>query len=303
MNNSKFSTNTALVFVIIGALGFASKGVFIKLAYGDHQRVDPVTLMTLRMLLSAPFYLTALVWLAGTGRGALHGVRMAPLILLGLTGYYLASWLDLNGLLYIPVGLERMILYLYPSMVVILSALFYRKSIGKAVWIALALSYAGIAMVFASSAGAGANLALGSSLVFASAFTFALFVIGSHAMMRNIGSVRFTALSMLVSSAAIMTHFALTHPLDAITVLEPAVYKLALVIAIFSTVLPSFLMAAGLKRLGSEQASIVSGLGPIATLVMANWLLGEQITPAQLAGVVLVIGGVWVISMRKPQAA
>ncbi len=301
MNHKTITTNTALIFVIIGALGFASKGVFIKLAYGDHQRVDPVTLMTLRMLLSAPFYVIALVWLTGTGRGALQGVRMAPLIALGLTGYYLASWLDLTGLLYIPVGLERMILYLYPSMVVILSALFYRKTIGKAVWLALALSYAGIAIVFAASIGVGSNLALGGLLVFASAFAFSLFVIGSHAMMRNIGSVRFTALTMLVSSAAIVIHFALTQPLDAITTLEPAVYKLALVIAVFSTVLPSFLMAAGLRRLGSEQASIISGLGPIATLVMANWLLDEPITPLQLAGVALVIGGVWTISRRKAQ--
>lgn len=299
MDNKTISANTALAFVIVGALGFASKGIFIKLAYGHNQRIDPVALMTLRMLLSMPFYLIALAWLSRMRPPALSVRRKAQITLLGLMGYYLASWLDLTGLVYISVGLERMILYLYPSLVVILSALIYHRAVSKAVWAALSLSYIGIAIVFASRIGAEGNLALGGILVFASALIFALFVIGSHATMQHLGSMRFTAISMLVSSFAIVIHFTLTHQINTLMALEPDVYKLAMIIAIFSTVLPSFLMAAGLKRLGSELTSIISGAGPIATLIMANWLLNEAITPFQMVGVTLVIGGVWVISSRK----
>ncbi|MDD2722412.1 MAG: DMT family transporter [Methylovulum sp.] len=212
--------------------------------------------------------------------------------------YYIASYLDFLGLQTISAGLERVILFLYPTFVVLFSALFHRRKITWRAGLALALSYAGMLLVFLEQLSlTSANIWLGASFVLASAVVFAIFTMGSGVMTHSIGSTRFTAYTMTVASVATLVHFGVRHGLD-LTHLSVDIYVLAWVMAIFSTVLPSFFMNAGIRKIGASSASIISTTGPIATLVLAFFLLHEAITAMQLAGTFLVLSGVYVVSKK-----
>lgn len=221
------------------------------------------------------------------------------LVLLGLLGYYMASFLDFSGLQYISAGLERLILFLYPTIVVLLTALLYRRPIGKAQGAALLLSYAGIALVYAHSPHqTSPHFHLGAALVFGSALTFAVFMVGSGHYIPRFGARRFTAYSMTIACLATIIHFAVERPLADLLVSQ-RVFYLAALLAVFSTVLPSFLVSAGIKRIGADNASIVGTVGPVATLGMAYFILGETLSGYQLAGSALVLAGVTVVSIAK----
>lgn len=293
--------------VVLGALGFSAKAIIIKLAYAASGEVDAITLMALRMLFALPFFLVVAVW---------HNKKPAVLplekkqwgiiIVLGLMGYYIASYLDFLGLQYISAGLERVIIFLYPTFVVLFSALVNRRRITAHVGIALGLSYIGTMLVFIEHLSTvSSGLLLGSGLVLASAIIFSWFVMGSGVMTQRIGSARFTAYTMTVASAATLAHFSFQHGAELIQLtLFPysewgRVFKLALIMAVFSTVLPAFFMNAGIRRIGAGSASIISTTGPIVTLILANVLLGEAITPIQLGGTFFVLAGVYVVSRAK----
>jgi drug/metabolite transporter (DMT)-like permease len=212
----------------------------------------------------------------------------------------LSSLLDFEGLAHISAGLERLILFLYPTFVVILTAAIYRKAINRHQALALVLSYAGMILVFIGNMmqASSPSLYVGSILVAGSALTFAFFMIGSGVLIKRIGSMRFTAYSMTTASVVTGVHFVVLHgtyPLN----LPISVYGLALIMAIFSTVIPAFLMNAGIQRIGASSASIISSVGPIGTLILAFFLLGETLTITQLAGTVLVLIGVYVVSWSK----
>jgi len=219
---------------------------------------------------------------------------------LGILGYYIASYLDFAGLQYISAGLERLILFLYPTFVVLFTAALQRRAINRHQALALALSYAGMILVFVDNraAMASSGLLLGSALVLASAIAFAFFLMGSGMMVKRIGSTRFTAYSMTVACLATGLHFVIQHGVTLLN-LPVNVYWLALIMAIFSTVLPAFLMNAGISRIGAGSASIISSIGPIGTLALAFLLLNETLTAAQLAGTALVLIGVYVVSRAK----
>ncbi|MBF6650526.1 DMT family transporter [Methylobacter sp. BlB1] len=286
--------------VLLGALGFSAKAIFIKLAYAAGGQIDAISLMTLRMLFSLPFFLAVVLWHNRKSPAeALTKKQWAVIAVLGLMGYYIASYLDFIGLLYISAGLERIILFLYPTFVVLFSALMHKKGISLREMVALALSYAGMIMVFVEQLSMeSAGIWLGSSLVLAGAVVFACFTMGSGVMGRRIGSARFTAYTMTIASIATIVHFSVGHGL-ALTGFPAEVYKQALLMAVFSTVLPSFFMNAGIRRVGAGSASIISMIGPIATLVLAFLFLGEPITIMQLSGTVFVLAGVFVISRAK----
>lgn len=286
--------------VLLGALGFSAKAIFIKLAYAAGGQIDAISLMTLRMLFSLPFFLAVVLWLGRKSPAeALTGKQWVAIAVLGLAGYYIASYLDFIGLLYISAGLERIILFLYPTFVVLFSALMHKKGISLREMAALALSYAGMIMVFVEQlAMESSGIWLGSSLVLAGAVVFAGFTLGSGVMGRRIGSARFTAYTMTVASLATLAHFAAGHGL-ALTGFPAEVYKQALLMAVFSTVLPSFFMNAGIRRIGAGPASIISMIGPIATLMLAFLFLDEPITLMQLAGTGFVMAGVYVIGRAK----
>lgn len=282
---------------IFAAIGFSGKAILIKLAYV--MPVDAVTLLTLRMLFAAPFFLMAALYhVRHTGNSTLDRRDYLLIVILGVLGYYLSSLFDFIGLHYISAGLERLILFLYPTMVVVLSALFFQKAFGRKEIIALLLSYAGIAVVFAHElTQANENIIVGASFVFISTLTYAAYLIGTGEIVSRVGASRFTAYAMLIASLAVVVHFLLTHPLQAL-ILPVKVYELSFYMAIFSTVLPVFLLSASIRLIGSSHTSLIGLLGPVSTLILAQVFLGEQLSSQQLAGAALVVLGVMSLSLK-----
>lgn len=298
---------TGCLFVLLAALGFSAKAILVKLAYLADPGLDAITLMLLRMAMSLPFFITAAVW---SNRSANISASKQPMgihdwlvmSILGFLGYYLSSLLDFEGLTYISAGLERLILYLYPTFVVILTAGYYRKPINRHQGLALLLTYAGIALVYANYKlqSNAPGLLLGTAFVAGSAMTFALFLVGSGVLIKRIGAVRFTAYTMIAACLLTATHYCISFGVKPLH-LSARIYGLAGIMALFSTVLPSFFMNAGIQRIGADSASIISSAGPIGTLVLAYLLLDEAISPSQLAGTFLVLTGVYVVSRTKPR--
>ena len=292
-----------VALALAGAAGFATKPILIKLAYGHADAVDAVTLLTLRMGLALPFFLGMALWSEWRHAGPpTERADWLRLVALGLLGYYLSSLLDFSGLALVPASLERLILFLYPTFVLLLGALLHGQRVRPAQWAALVVSYAGLWLVFAGGGRPDAGTARGTLLVLASAASFALFLVGSGRLIPRFGARRFTAWSMVVSCLAMGLHFALTRPLATLQVGAP-VWGLAAALALFATVLPAFLMNAGIKRLGAGQVALIGNSGPVITLALAWGVLGERLTPRQMLGAGLVLVGVALVTRRRPAAA
>lgn len=282
----------------LAAIGFSTKAILVKLAY--YETIDAVTLLTLRMLFSVPFFLLiALRHFYRDGQPKLARRDHLALLLLGLLGYYLSSLFDFIGLQYISAGLERLILFLYPTFVVVISALFFGKAFGHREILALTLSYAGIAVVFRDEiALPSRDLWMGAGFVLASTLTYAAYLIGTGETVARIGASRFTAYAMLVACGAMLLQFALTRPLADLQV-SMRIYRLSLVMAIISTVLPVFMLSTAIRLIGSGHTSLIAMLGPVSTLFMADYFLGEQLTGTQLLGAGLVMLGVFSLTVRS----
>lgn len=297
-----------VIFALIAAVGFSAKAILVKLAYLDH--VDAITLLALRMVFSVPFFVFVAIWVKGRNAEPLKQQDWIAVVALGLLGYYLSSFLDFLGLQYISAGLERLILFLYPTMTVILSALIYKRAIGRKVVAAMVLSYAGILLVFLHDVGirqgaAGLSqteVVLGAALVFASTLSYSSYLVGAGHAIARIGATRFTAYAMVVASAASLLQFGVTHPLSVLD-LPLRVYELSIAMAIFSTVLPVFLLSYAIRRIGSGNSSLIGSIGPVVTIVLAYVFLGEHVSLLQIAGSSLVLAGVIVVSLNsnKPQ--
>ncbi len=290
------------LMVLLGALGFSTKAVLVKLAYSYSALLDASMLMALRMLFSLPFFLAVALWLRQRRGVSPPAFRdMGAIALLGVMGFYVAGYLDFAGLAYIPAGLERLILFLYPTLVVMLAAVFYRSPITMRIGAALALSYFGTAVVFFQPLPvAPPQLSLGALLVFGSALVFALYTLLSGVQMRRSGSVVFTAYAMTAASLAAVAHYVIGHG-TALPDLPPQVYALAALMALLSTVLPAFLMHAGIHRIGAGQASMIGSIGPVMTLYLAWVFLEEQVGMIQLMGTAMIIAGVLLISRGAGQ--
>ena len=286
-----------VAMAIAGVVCFSLRPIFIKLAYGIV--VDPITLLALRMVLSLPFFLAAAAWVAREGARAPIGGRDAwAIVFLGFVGYYFASFADFLGLQYVSSGLGRLILFIYPTLVVILSLAFLHKRPTAREVVALGVTYSGIALVMSNAVGSSnANLALGAALCFASAAGYAVYLVASSQVVQRVGSVRFTAYAMSVASAFCILQFLLLRPLSALQ-LPGEVYGLALAMALFSTVLPVFITSEALRRIGANQVALFGALGPVTTIFF-GWLgLDEIMTPVQLAGAALVLGGVLLVTFK-----
>lgn len=285
-----------IAFSLLAAIGFSAKAILVKLAYV--YPVDTVTLLALRMGFSLPIFLFLAIWL-GVRQDSVSLDRKDwfAVISLGLLGYYLSSLLDFLGLQYISASLERLILFLYPTLVIVLSALFFGHKIGRRAVLAFALSYAGIVLVFLHDMSTTQKgMLLGSLLVFASTFTYALYLIGAGQTIAKIGAMRFMAYAMTVACLATLLQFAMIHSFATLR-LPHQVYELGIAMAIFSTILPGLFLAAGIRRIGSGHASLVGSVGPVATMFMAYTILGESISALQIAGSMLVLAGVLTISV------
>jgi drug/metabolite transporter (DMT)-like permease len=292
---------TGSALAIVGVLGFSFKAILIKLAYA-WAPIDAVTLLALRMIYATPFFvLMALFATRRRGSAAIGRADWIRILWLGFIGYYLASLVDFMGLQYVSAALERLMLYLYPTIVVVLSALFFGQRITGRVVLALALSYAGILLVFArdlSFAGDPRALWTGGALVFASSFFYALYLVGAGPVIARLGSARFIALAMLASAAFVFTQFLATRPLQALAA-PLRIQLLSLTMAIFSTVLPTYLIAEAIQRIGASRTSLVGSLGPVFTIWLGWIILGEPAHWIQLAGAALVLGGVTLVSLSS----
>jgi drug/metabolite transporter (DMT)-like permease len=284
---------------ILAAVGFSAKAIFVKLAYAAAP-VEAVTLLALRMAFALPVFLWV-GWRESRGARPLGGRDWLAVVMLGLLGYYGASILDFLGLQYITAGLERLILFTYPTMTLLLGAVLYGHRIGRREWIAVALCYVGIAAAFAHDlhlSAAASAVWIGGGFVFASSLSYAFYLTGSGPMLAKVGVARFTALALLVSTAATLAHFLATQPVTAL--LQPLpVYAYALAMALFSTVIPVFAQAAAIRRIGSGRAALIGTLGPLITIALGWWWLGESISVWQLVGAALVVSGVVIVSRGK----
>jgi len=298
--NKPSTPESLLTFAIVAACAilFSSKGVFIKCAFAHG--ADPVTVLGLRMAYALPAFLVA-GWLSGRKAPALTRLQWGRLALLGFVGYYLSAMMNFAGLRHISVGMERMVLYTYPTLVLIGSAVFLKAKVTPRVVAAIAVSYAGIAVGYAGETRAadGHTLA-GVALVFGSAVTYAYFVVLSGAMIREIGAARFTAHAVGMSCVFVIAHFLCTHPPAMLAALPAPVHGYALILAVFGTIIPSFLLGVGLRRAGPTRFSIISAVGPMATVVLAWAILGEGMNGAQVAGLALSLGGGLLVMLAKP---
>jgi drug/metabolite transporter (DMT)-like permease len=288
-----------LAIAIAGAVLFSTKAVVAKLLYRYH--IDAVTLIAFRMLFSLPVFAAVALWkmrveapLSPADRWRIAG--------LGLVGYYLSSYLDFLGLQYISVGLERLILFLTPTFVLVITATFFKRRIGLAQWGALGLSYCGIVLVFMHdlAGGQAASTALGALFVLGSAVSYAFYLLSTGEMVRRVGSLRLVAYAMCVSSAACIAQFFILRPVDMLV--QPLqVYGLSLVNGVFCTILPVFMTMAAVQRIGAPTASQAGMVGPVSTLFLGYLVLGEPVTGVQLLGTGLVLAGIALLSVKKQE--
>jgi drug/metabolite transporter (DMT)-like permease len=289
---------TGIMFALGGTIAFAFRPVLIKLGY-ESAPVSATTLLFLRMALSLPFFAAVAGWLRR--EPALARRDWAGIVALGFLGYYLASLLDFLGLQYVPAGLGRLIMFLYPTLVVILSALFLARRPTARELSALAMTYAGIALVLSRQLGAEPDHGLflfGAALVFGSAMCYAVYLVTGSQLVKRVGSMRFTAYTMMVSTAPAFVQFALLESSGALR-LPGAVWLYAILLATVCTVLPVFLVAEALKRIGANQFALIGGLGPVTTVLADFALLEGALTPLQLAGGALVVAGVLLVTLKK----
>jgi drug/metabolite transporter (DMT)-like permease len=285
--------------VAIAAAAFSAKGILIKLSY--QHGVDTITLLALRMIFSAPFFL-ALAWWTGskTGTTRLTGRERWAVVVAGMLGYYFGSLFDFMGLQYITVALERLVLFLFPTFVVLYSALFAGYRVGPRDIFALAASYSGIALAFINDLTTQqTNVVLGTLLVLLSAISYAAYLIQSDKLIKRVGSIRYACLAALSATVGILAQFFLTTPASTLVTQAAAVYGWAFLMAIVATVLPIIMTVAGIRRIGSSRASMVATVGPVVTIFFGYLFLGEPITALQLCGAALVVMGVLVIALKR----
>ena len=303
MANSPMALGLAMG--MLGAIGFSGKAIIVKLAY--RHGVDTVTLLMLRMLLALPFFM-AMVWWTQHRKGSVP-VRLSVrewlgVVWLGFCGYYLASLLDFAGLQYVSASLERLILYLYPTLVLLLGILLYGKRASRHQWIGMAVSYVGVVAVFAHEVRlTGADVGLGAALVFGSAVSYALYLSYSGEMVRRLGALRLVGLASCVACVLCVGQFVLLRPMSVVAELGAEVWWLSVLNASLCTVLPVVLVMLSIERIGSALASQAGMVGPMSTLVMAALVLDEPLSPWLLLGTALVMSGVFICSRGQDRSS
>jgi len=294
-------TFAGILMVLIASIAFSSKAIMVKLAYA--YPVNAATLIALRMLFSVPFFLGLIVWIRHSKRSfKLSRQDVALMIFIGVVTGYGSMWLNFAGLTYVTAGLERVILFLYPTIVVLLNAAMHQHKISKHEVAALVLSYVGVFLVVGhdlSMPTSTADTILGAALVLGSAITYAFYLVLSGRIIPRIGASLFTAYTMIVISVASAVHFILTEDFSLVMHLPHQVYGISLMIALIATVLPSIMLNMGIHRLGSNKVSLVSSVGPVSTIFLAWLILGEPVTWLQTLGTALVLLGVLTISLAK----
>lgn len=289
------------LIAVFGALLFSTKAIIVKKAFVD-VKADAVTLLTLRMIFSLPFYLVA-AFVISTNKSnrKMTGTEWLVVIALGMSGYYLSSLLDFLGLQYISAGLERLILFLYPTFVVLINAYLFKEKIkGKVVW-ALILSYLGIAIAYFGELQidmGNPNFFWGSLLIFLCSITFAIYIAGSGYIIPKIGASKFTAYALLCSTAGVFIHYILRGDYAALQK-SADLWWYGILLALVATVIPTFLLSAATKKIGASNVAIISSIGPVSTILQAHFILGESIFFEQIIGTAMILAGILLLSVKS----
>lgn len=282
-----------LALALAGSIAFSGKAIIVKLAY--RYGVDAVTLIMYRMLFAAPLF-ALIAWWSGRGKPALSKRDWLGILGLGVSGYYLASFLDFLGLQYVTASLERLILYLNPTIVLVLGMLFFKKKVALRQLLAIGVSYAGVLVVFGHEVSfESRNVPLGTALVFASAVSYAVYLVYSGELVQRLGSLRLVGWASLVACAFCIGQFLVLRPVSA-AVVAPEVIWLSVLNATLCTVAPVLMVMMAIERVGATLAAQTGMVGPLSTLLMGVAILGEPFTPWIAAGTALVLAGVWLLA-------
>ena len=292
-----------IIICFLGAVCFSTKAIFVKLAYRDTD-IDPVTLLALRMLFSLPFF----IFSAAVSSNKTTNVRFTQkqwiaVAAVGCLGYYVSSLLDFLGLQYITAGIERLILFIYPTLVLLISSIIFKIKITSRQWLALLVTYAGLIAACVpeiQGTGAGENFWKGSLLILVCALTYALYIVGSGKLIPVVGASKFNSYAMSFAAVAVLIHFFLTSSYSLLDQ-TAMVYMYSFAMAIISTVIPSYLISEAIKRVGSGNAAIIASVGPVSTILQAAIFLNEPVKTLQLLGTGLILAGVFMVGQRKQQ--
>ena len=302
---SKQNTSPFFIGVIIcllGAICFSTKAIFVKLAYRD-TAVDAVSLLALRMIFSLPFFLVS----AGVYSSKENNVKFTTkqwmyVALIGCLGYYISSLLDFMGLQFVTASIERLILFIYPTLVLLMNSVLFKQKIKLIQWLAVIITYAGLLLAFFSEvdidSSQNENFLWGSFLIFVCAFTYAAYIVGSGKLIPMVGAIKFNSYAMSFACVGVLLHFFVTSEQSLIE-LPARVYTYSFLMAILSTVIPSYLVALGIKRIGSDTAAIVGSVGPVSTILLAYFFLNESIYAMQIVGTAMILFGVLLVSRGK----
>ncbi len=296
MQNTKLSTY-GIIFAIVGVVLFSAKAVLVKLAYT--YKISSEHLLLFRMLFSLPFYIIIAFLNKPVTNTKVNFKDYLWILFFGFVGYYLASYFDFLGLQYIKAGLERIILFLYPTLVIVISRVFFKDKISQQQLTAILLTYIGVVITFWGELQLDSNnLYLGGVLVFLSALTYATYIVGSGWLIPKFGVVLFTSYAMIVSSLCIIIQYLifdrgdiLGYPLE--------LYAICLTMAVFSTIIPSYLVSASIAQIGASNFSIIASLGPFSTIILAYIFLGERLSAVQIIGASVVILGIYIVSKKS----
>jgi drug/metabolite transporter (DMT)-like permease len=286
-----------LLLAGLGAVAFSGKAIIVKLAY--RYGVDAVTLIMFRMLFALPLFVV-LAWWSGRGKPALTWRDVRTVLGLGFCGYYLASFLDFAGLRYISASLERLILYLNPTLVLGLGAFLFHKKVTRSQILALAVSYLGVLCVFGREASLqGADVPLGATLIFLSAVSYAIYLSYSGEEVKRLGALRLTGLATTVACIICIAQFLILRPLSAVVV-PSAVLWLSVLNATLCTFAPVLMVMMAIERIGASLTAQAGTVGPLSTILLAVMLLGEPFTVWIAVGTALVLSGIWLLTRAQP---
>ncbi len=291
---------TGVILSLLGAICFSTKAIFVKLAYRETD-VDAVTLLALRMIFSLPFFAVSAWWATSKSSNVKFTAKQwVAVALIGCLGYYISSLLDFIGLQYVTAGIERLILFVYPTMVLLMSALIFKVNIKRAQWIALVITYVGLLVAFwgeVSFVGKSTQFYLGAGSIFICAITYAMYIVGSGKIIPSVGATKFNSYAMSFAALAVIIHFFIAND-NSLLSLDFEIYVYSFLMAIIGTVIPSYLVTQGINRVGSDNAAIIGSVGPVSTIVQAYFFLNEPIHMMQMSGTALILTGILIISRK-----
>lgn len=295
--NSSHKQYLGVFLGICSAACFSTKAIMVKIAY--MHGADAVFILFLRLFFSLPVYLTLAYIYSKNTETKITRAQWIWIVLLGFTGYYLSSLFDFIGLSYISASLERLILFIYPTLIVVLNTLLFGSKLQRKDYLALLLTYIGIFFIYlGNTESTTENLIKGSILVFACALTYAFYIVGSGRLIPAVGAQRYTSYAMIVSTLSVMIHQGAINGIPDIMHTSAPVLWLGFAMAIIATVIPSLTLAQSIKLIGTEKSSIIATLGPVFTIALANMILHEPFTIRQGIGTAFIITGVWIVGKK-----